>query len=189
MSEKLKICSMNCQGLGDSRNRRDIFNYVRKSNYSILCLQDTHFCKEKEKIIETEWGYKTYFNSLNSQSRGVAIFFNNNFEFKILNTYKDNSGNILILNIETEKLTFLLVCLYGPNRDSPEFYQTIFTRILNFNTSNILIVGDWNLILNPEIDCKNYKNLNNPRERQQVLNLMNSLNLYDAWREENQENK
>ena len=81
MSEKLKICSMNCQGLGDSRKRRDIFNYLRKSNYSILCLQDTHFCKEKEKIIETEWGYKTYFNSLNSQSRGVAIFFNNNFEF------------------------------------------------------------------------------------------------------------
>ena len=189
MQDKIKICSMNCQGLSDSRKRRDILNYLRQSKYSILCLQDTHFTKETERLIESEWGYKVYFNSLNSRSRGVAIFFLNNFEFKITNSYHDASGNVLILQIELEKLNFLLVNIYGPNKDEPLFYQTLVTNILRFNNANILIVGDWNLILNPEIDCKNYKNINNPRARQQVLKLINELNLYDAWREENQEER
>ena len=93
------------------------------------------------------------------------------------------------MNIELEKLTFLLVCLYGPNKDEPLFYQDLLTKILKYNTSNIVIVGDWNLTLNPELDCKNYKNINNPRARNEVLRIMNELNLYDVWREENLEEK
>ena len=189
MHDKIKICSMNCQGLGDNRKRRDVLNFLRKSNYSILCLQDTHFSKETENLIANEWGYKAYFSSFNSRSRGVAIFFQNNFEFKILNSFHDNSGNVLILNIELEKLTFLLVCLYGPNKDEPVFYQDLLTKILKYSTSNIVIVGDWNVTLNPELDCKNYKNINNPRARNEVLRIMNELNLYDVWREENLEEK
>ena len=60
---------------------------------------------------------------------------------------------------------------------------------LKYNTSSIVIVGDWNLTLNPELDCKNYKNINNPRARNEVLRIMNELNLYDVWREENLEEK
>ena len=33
--------------------------------------------------IRNEWGYDVYFNSYSSKSRGVAIFFDNDFEFTV----------------------------------------------------------------------------------------------------------
>ena len=37
------------------------------------------------------------------------------------------------------------------------------------------------------MDCKDYNNINNPRARDQVLNLMIEYNLIDFWRELNLE--
>ena len=176
---------MNCQGLGDPHKRRDVLDHLRQYKYSIICLQDTHFTKDIEKVIRNEWGYKALFNSYNSRSRGVAIFFSNNFEFKVHTVFRDHTGNILIVDIEIEKHRFTLVNLYGPNSDEPHFYEQLQNYINKFHSKDIIMVGDWNLLLNPTIDGKNYKHINNPQARLKVLKLMSDLNLYDIWREEN----
>ena len=185
----IKICSLNCQGLGDQKKRRDVFNYMRTLKYSIICLQDTHFSKTNERLIENEWGYRTFFSSFNSRSRGVAILFNNNFEFKIHQTFSDASGNYLLIDLEINKKRFILVNIYGPNKDEPAFYENILSKILTFANYNIIMVGDWNLLLNPQIDGSNYKHVNNPKARLAVLKIMNDLNLFDVWREENFDSK
>ena len=187
MGDKVKLCSLNCQGLGESNKRRDVLKYLRKLNYSIICLQDTHFSKNTERQIRNEWGFTTVFSSFDSRSRGVAIFFNNNFEFKIHEVCLDPSGNFVVIDLElsTKRLTF--VSIYGPNKDEPIFYENLVQKINKFKNEDMLLVGDWNLLLNPEIDGHNYKHLNNPRARQQVLFIMNELNLVDIWREEHQE--
>ena len=189
MADKVKICSLNCQGLGDYKKRRDVLKYLQKSNYNIVCLQDTHFTKNSERQIRNEWGFTTFFSSFNSRSRGVAIFFNNNFEFKIHNFVSDMGGNFIIIDLEMNDNRVTFVSLYGPNKDEPTFYENLKKRINNYKNHNIIIVGDWNVLLNPELDGHNYKHLNNPQARQQILYLISELNLYDAWREENQEER
>lgn len=87
MSCEVTITSLNCQGLNNFQKRRDVFNYLRDKNSSIVCLQDTHFTKEMENRVRAEWGYEVVFNSFSSQSRGVAILFNNNFQFTLQNTH------------------------------------------------------------------------------------------------------
>ena len=119
----------------------------------------------------------------------MRVFFNNNFELTIHNTLSDNSGNFIIVDVEINKKRITLVNIYGPNKDDPVFYEQLKNNITKFNNNDILIVGDWNLLLNPEIDGYNYKHVNNPKARLQVLRLMNDLNLFDVWREENQEIK
>ena len=84
----ISILSLNCQGLGNVKKRRDVFHYWREKKIDILCLQDTHFEKKLEKYISSEWGYTALFASHNSVSRGVAILFNNTFEFKIKKSSK-----------------------------------------------------------------------------------------------------
>ena len=79
--DKISICTLNCQGLGDPHKRRDVLHYLRDKRFSIICVQDTHFTKNNENVILNEWGYKVFFNSFSSSSRGVAIFLRNNFEF------------------------------------------------------------------------------------------------------------
>ena len=54
---EIKIISANCRGLGDFEKRKDVFNYLRKKNFHIYCLQDTHFIKDSELRIRSEWGW------------------------------------------------------------------------------------------------------------------------------------
>ena len=111
MADNITICSFNCQGLNDYKKRRDVLNYLRQKNYSILCLQDTHFTKNMETRIEAEWGYRVIFNSFSSQSRGVAVLFRNNFELKIHSFDVDTSGNYIIIDLEIENHRLTLVTI------------------------------------------------------------------------------
>ena len=160
---------------------------MKKKQYGIYCIQDTHFTEKEEKFIRAQWGYECILNCYSSQSRGTAIFFNNNFEFKVKATKKDNNGNKIILNIEMLGKSFTLVNIYGPNRDDPHFYEETKREIIDINNDLIIWCGDFNLVLNPDKDTKNYLNINNPRAREKVLDICAELDLIDIWRELNME--
>ena len=114
---------MNCQSLStrDGNKRRDVLHYVRSKPSSIIFLQDTHLTKEIESTVRSEWGYECIFSSFTSQSRGVAILFKNNFEFKLKNVIDDTGGNFLIATIHTNEVDITLANIYAPNNDNPEF--------------------------------------------------------------------
>ena len=80
----LSVASMNCRGLADNAKRRDVLHYLKNKQYSIYCLQDVHWVERMEDQIRAEWGLEwVFFSSFKSNARGVAILFNNNFEYKI----------------------------------------------------------------------------------------------------------
>ena len=122
----IKVASMNCRGLGDLAKRKDVFNFLKQKAYSIYCIQDTHFTAKEESFIRSMWGFEIYNCPGTSESRGVAILFNNNFEFKVNSVAKDDDGNFIALNICIEKnIELLLVNIYEPNRDTPSFYMNL----------------------------------------------------------------
>ena len=123
--DSLIISSLNCQGLGNLQKRRDVFHYLKQKGHSIYCLQDTHFDKKIEKYVTSEWGYKCFFASYKSNSRGVAVLFNNNFEFKVREVQRDENGNFIIILLFAMNKELLLVNIYGPNKDNPAFYQSL----------------------------------------------------------------
>ena len=182
----ITLISMNCQGLSSKTKRADTLNFLKSKRYSIYMLQDTHFTNKEENYIRTQWGFDCFFNNFASNSRGVAILLNNNFESKVQRVEKDDSGNFLILDIQIEDNIITLVNIYGPNRDDPEFYKLILSKI-NDTDNQVIIAGDFNLLLNPEKDSVNYVNINNPKAREEVLNMIIEVNLVDVWRELNLE--
>lgn len=179
----LKIQSVNCQGLGDKSKRKDVFNYLHNKKYNIFFLQDTHFVQEDEKMIQTQWGFEAYFSSYRSNARGVAIFFKNNFEFKVNDAFSDINGNSLMLDVTIENKQYLLVNIYGPNEDNPQFYKDIGKKIETVSNNHYIIMGgDFNMVMDKNLDTMNYKNLNNPKARSELINQMESLNLSDIFR-------
>ena len=119
MSE-LKILSMNCRGLGEQSKRRDVLNYLKSKNYSIYCVQDTHFTKEEENYIRACWGYDIYMSPGRSNARGVAVLLNNNFDCRVTKQKSDNEGNLIILEIIIEEKHKILLlkhvnCYFYPN--------------------------------------------------------------------------
>lgn len=179
--------SLNCQGLGNRQKRRDVFHYLKQKDYSIYCLQDTHFENKMEKYVNSEWGYKAFFASFRSNSRGVAILFNNNFEFQIKRVKRDTNGNYIIIHFCAMEKEFVLVNVYGPNKDNPQFYKELSELIKNNGNQNIIAVGDWNLVMDPNLDYDNYKHVNNPKAKIAVEKMMSDLELNDVWRESNLE--
>lgn len=182
---KIRLCSLNTRGLGNFKKRRDLFHYLRQKNFDVICLQDTHFSKAQESFIESEWGYKVYFSSYPSQARGTAILFKNSFELKIHKSIADIKGNFILLDVTIENFRLTLGSVYGPNSDDPNFYHQLNTKIKELHNDNVILTGDWNILQDPQIDGKNYKNTNNPKAREALRKTMSDLNLADIWREEN----
>jgi exonuclease III/hemoglobin-like flavoprotein len=181
-----KIYSQNCRGLADFKKRRDVLHYLRSKSYNLICLQDLHVRQNLIPYVEKEWGYKAYINSIHGNSRGVGIFINNNFEHTVHQCIRDNNCNFIILDITIEGLRISLVNIYGPNKDSPDFYIQVKKQIGKMENDYVIICGDWNLVLDPIIDTKNYKFTNNPKARREVLNLKTELDLVDVWRSQNE---
>ena len=183
MAENLTIFSQNCRGgLSVASKRRDLFQYVRSKQYNIICLQDTHVNKNLESFIKAEWGYEAYFSSYTTNSRGVMTLINNNFEQKVKRIKTDENGNFMILDMVIEDKEVTLVNIYGPNNDNPQFYEQMKQKIEEFQNDHVIICGDWNMIMDVEMDSFNYVNINNPRARQSVLQLLDQENFIDPWR-------
>jgi exonuclease III len=181
----VRIVSMNCQGLADAKKRRDVFHFLKNKKFSIYLLQDTHFSTKLEKYIRAEWGYDCYFASHNTSSRGVVVLFNNNFEFEVKRVFRDQGGNYILILIKMLGKEFLICNIYGPNRDDPDFYIKLNNKIKEIGPDNIIIGGDWNLVLNFELDYYNYKHNNNVKAQEQVEQIMIDLDLTDIWRDLN----
>ena len=185
MESNITIASVNCQGLNNTKKRRDVFHYLRNKKFSVYFLQDTHFENKMEQYILSEWGYQGYFSSHTSNARGVGILFNNNFEFKIKQVVKGDGGNSLMVLVEIKQKDFLFVNIYGPNKDEPDFYNNLAQKIKLLNVSNVIIGGDFNLVLDPSRDYHNYKHVNNPKARETVEKMITELQLNDIWRDLN----
>lgn len=95
--------------------------------------------------------------------------FNNNFEFQIHNIKKDGEGNLLAVDLTIEETRVTLVNIYGPNSDQPGFYENIRNIFLELDSEYFMLFGDFNLVLNPDIDTYNYTSINNPKAREKLL--------------------
>ncbi len=105
---EIQILSVNCQGLGSSEKRTDVFNYIKSKHCHIYCLQDVHSTQDNEKCIRTQWGSHCLFSSGKSNSRGVAILFSKNLDFKLHGHISDKEGNFLLVDLSVENNRFTL---------------------------------------------------------------------------------
>ena len=59
------------------------------------------------------------------------------------------------MKIDNKILT--LVNIYAPNNDYPTFFQNLLDRILSFECEEVIIGGDFNLVMDVQKDKKRRK--------------------------------
>jgi exonuclease III len=183
MENVISITSINVRGLGDKKKRLDIFSRLKEQNVMIACLQDVHIGEKSEILAKNQWGMDAVFSLYSSNARGVAILLNSKLNYTIHRTKTDPNGNFLALDITIDEyIRFTLINIYGPNEDKPDFYKNIKAIINSFENESVLLCGDWNMVLNPKHDSYNYKHINNPKARDEVLSLIEEMELVDVWR-------
>ena len=182
MEGELKILTLNCRGLQGTKKRTNIFNFLKDKKHHIYCLQDTHFTKKDEQAIYSQWGGEFHCSYFSSNSRGVAILFDKHIDIKIKNSEIDPNGNFVILDLLLNGFRFTLANIYGPNTDSPSFYENIFKIIDELGNESFILCGDFNCVINPELDYSNYKHINNKKAREKIKDIILARNLVDIYR-------
>ncbi|MCU7801457.1 MAG: endonuclease/exonuclease/phosphatase family protein, partial [gamma proteobacterium symbiont of Lucinoma myriamae] len=170
------------QGANNIGKRIDLFQHLKEQKSDIYCLVDTHFTQQDQNLIRSQWEFDCSFNSYSSNSRGIAILFNNTTEHKIHKQLKDAQGNYLIVDVSVQSKRLTLAAVYGPNLDSPQFFKSFFEEIDKIENESVIICGDFNLVLDPKLDYYNYKHINNRKARQLVLDEIEIRNLKDPFR-------
>ena len=145
-------------------------------------MQDTHWTSKDENTVRSMWKGECILNGESSNSRGVAVLLNTNFEYNIMSVSKDVDGNMIVLDLNIGDISIKLLNIYAPNKDSPEFFNHIKDIIEPNIQTYILLCGDLNLVLDPLLDYDHYKHINNPKSRYLLLKIMNSFNLRDTFR-------
>ena len=181
----LNICTFNVRGLNNDSKRKDVFNYLSKLGCHIYCLQDIHCSKKDEANFRKDWEGDMVFSHGASNARGVAILFSKNFELKITESKIDPNGNYVALKLNILDTEMSVITLYGPNIDSPLFFNEINNIVDEFQTGTVLICGDWNLVQDQELDTKYYVRENNVRAREIVKSIIENQELVDPWRNNN----
>ena len=179
--DNINICSLNTRGLGNIKKRHSVFTWLKKSNYNIIFLQETHSTKLSESLWKKEWNDQCFFSHGTSSSTGVCILVNNLPGVRVEKQFNDECGRVCICQIKIGDEVLTLCNVYGPNKDNPEFFVNCRDTLKEFSEFYI-IGGDFNTVLNPVLDKFGGREQTHVRSRMSICDLINSFDLTDIWR-------
>ena len=177
-----RICTFNVRGLSSSEKRNDVLNWLKSENYDVFLLQETHCSKELEKEWRMQWGGKCILSTFSASARGVAILFKKNVDVDIRNTTIDPEGRFILSEIDFEEKQLLLGNIYGPNEDSPIFFENIKSELTNLDTTSVILGGDWNTCSNFQLDTYNHAQDKHKKAREKIVELKECFHLEDVYR-------
>ena len=64
------------------------------------------------------------------------------------------------------------------------FFENIANHIDIMNNEKFILCGDYNCILDPLLDCYNYKHINNPKARDKLIEMVETYNMIEPFRDE-----
>ena len=179
------ISSFNTNGLGTIKKKRvGIFKWVKRNFPGIIFLQETHSTQKTQGEWRREIGhqYVTYF----SNSRGVCTLIPKSTHKYVKEFYSDNLGRTLIITLEIGGVMYTLINVYFPNQDKPKdqmiFIDHLEKCVNKFEGSNIIIGGDFNIVLNPKLDKWGGDNEKPSNVAMYLKGCFERNNLIDAWR-------
>ena len=75
-----------------------------------------------------------------------------------------------------------LINIYGPNSDTPSFFDHVQDILQQNSADYSIVLGDFNIVLDPVLDTFNYLQINNPKARMAVKCMIDSEDLIDIYR-------
>ena len=180
----LEVITFNCRGVSNDFKRKKLFSFLHERQYDIICLQETHSLNQDEVLWKSQWGGQAFFCSHTSRSKGVAILFRPSLNVKVNTVFNDENGRFIILKIFIDDVEYILVNVYGPNEDNPEFFMDVFGSLEEIGNSNVIMAGDFNIAVGP-LDYKGTRKHHGNVHAKSMFNLyVDEFNLIDVWRED-----
>ena len=122
------------------------------------------------------------------RGRGIQFNINPASPIESVREIYDPKGNYLISEMIFCDNPLLLVGVYAPNKDIDEWWEELYEKIDALNYRDVIIIGDFNQIMDPEMDSKNYKSdvkSYKPKCRSLLKSWLDSETYVDVFRDLN----
>jgi len=184
----LVINSYNVRGLKEysklKRTLNKCANLISKNSNEIFNIQETHLGSSDEGKIQLMWRGNFALSPGGNKSRGCLTLYDTSWV--TLNKYVDQGGRFSIITVQKQFGTFTIVNLYAPNEQSIEFFEEVFLEAIRLKdqyNSELIIAGDFNLVMDSAIDSVN--RTQTPHEKivgTFVKDSIGSMGLIDSYR-------
>ena len=95
-------------------------------------------------------------SGVNSNKEGTCILIDPKINIEIVKHENILNGRLQALDIIINEKEITIINIYGPNTDNILFFKTLEDYILNNDDKSFIIAGDFNTILNIDVDKKKW---------------------------------
>ena len=193
---KLKIMTLNINGLNSKKKQHLFFDFIRENNVHVINLQE-HNLKDKANLIDMFYDYYHVFvnESINLKG-GTATLIDKRITDNIIQVEKSADARILSIKIVINNKRLHFLNIYAPSgskfhQEREDLFKTQILYYLRNNLSNTILSGDFNCIINAKDKTKNglcpiSKSLQttvNNLKLKDIWNLLNNHIEYTYFRE------
>lgn len=128
--------------------------------------------------------YHTAIHSTNSaaKTKGASILISKHAPFKLSDSLVDPEGRFVFIKGLYASKPLTLANIYSPNEHQVSFFRRISKPLFCFREGVVLLGGDFNVLLNPDIDTSSGTSTMSYRARRQIKLQLQGLALHDMWR-------
>ena len=133
---------------------------MRREDNKIIFLQESHLSKiEHEKL--KRFGYTNTFYSTfkTGRKRGVAILLHNSINFELIKEIRDREGRYILVQGKIENHLTTLISVYLPPLSDKYTIKKILYLINTESQGTLICAGDFNMVMNSNLDTTNIKGL------------------------------
>ena len=179
----IMITSFNVRGLRNDNKRARVLWHMKDNYPCILFLQETYTTQNDETLWKNNWNGQIYMSHGTNHSKGVAILIPEDIETDIKNIDIDQEGRCIIVNGKFGGRDLTLMNLYAPTKNDinnqMNFISKLIPKINEFH-ENLIMGGDLNTYLNPQLDKKGGKLQNISQYASRLLEMFEEYNLIDS---------
>lgn len=119
---------------------------------------------------------------LPNKSKGVGIICRWNLNIKLLYTWTDDQGRIVVAKVHVKHRNIALVSVYAPNGFEGEFFDHLTKTLLDLPDFKLIIGTDFNAVLDPTLDRSGQTaTLEQEKTSKALKKLLENLGLVDLW--------
>lgn len=152
IADSFTVLSWNVRGLNSKFNRALLFQYLKSNCPQLILLQETHLLGSKNLPLKKTWVQKAKHATYSTYARGVTILIHKNVPCVIEEICTDPQGKFALVVFTLWAQKYIVVNIYVPPPFSPVVLYTILERITPFCPGKILILGDFNATMSPDLD-------------------------------------
>ena len=147
----LNFATLNVMGQRDSSKCMRLLAELKKLGVDIAAVQETHFTFGADcRVLESDFNVFSAYGS--HTSSGVSLLDGRSLDADVDVVFAGDGGWLVVADVAVKSFKFRLVAVYASNIAAERV--SFFRRLAPFldDTKQLVLMGDWNAILDPKID-------------------------------------